>query len=171
MDGSALSDGEGTVRTAPIEINVHDPAPRRMSTSYRITIGYNSSAGSEHELGQKLAEEAIAICRCYSLIFAEAKRFISETPEKWKELQDYTMVYGTIREQDGKWYGEEHVIWSTEDLTCQITRSKEGEITVFQMASGGGEIRKMKELCRRAFCRVLIAVMHGNGIEVNLQVS
>ena len=56
------------------------------------------------------------------------------------------------------------------DLTMFHTGEGD-ERAVVQFASGHGEGRLIKESLRRAVCRLLIADMHNEDVEVNLRVA
>lgn len=120
-------------------------------TGYHISIGYN--ANGSLNAWALLMETVEEVCAAPGHIIAEVKR---ETLE-WKddELHDYVYRYK-----------------ARDDQSITITPpegDKNGE--VMQLASGGGESRRIKEAVRRAFSRLVMLRMHKLGIEVNLTVA
>lgn len=119
-------------------------------TSYRIEIGYNS-AHSTDAVEQKLRMVTEEICRHPELILKEAllregKVIPSEYGEAYRQpWQDKTIQF----------------LLATEDRS----------FCVYQMASGGGIEREYKEAMRRAFCRLVIEMMHRKGMEVTMVVG
>lgn len=123
-----------------------------MSTGYTISIGYNS-AHEKAEASEMLKRIVMEIQNKPSLIVSEAKRtnpFVSSNV-----LLPYAMAY-------------EHPV---RDATITVSVDSETGLTsVHQIASGGGDERRYKEIVRRAFCRLVIAEMHSLDMEVNLGV-
>lgn len=119
-----------------------------MSTGYTISVGYNSSFKKD-EVGWELEKIVKSICIDPEQLIQEAKRVEGKTipPE-------YVESY--------------HIPWK--DLAIQIV-IQDGLPVVIQLASGGGDSRDLKEAVRRAFCRLVLAHMHSQGMEVNLTVS
>lgn len=128
-----------------------------MSTGYRVEVGYNSSWHRD-DAWERLKAEAQRVRSDGQAILAEARRVEALRVDEFSAevLGEYVAAYA-----------------ADADLTLTIheSASEDERPCIRQLASGGGESRDIKELLRRAFCRLLIAAMHREGIEVNLVVS
>lgn len=122
-------------------------------TGYHIRVGYNSSWNTD-DAWRELVAAVERLRNDPGAIIVEASRVEGATAAKFEvsTLESYAMAYATDA-----------------DLTLKVLETPERE--VIQLASGGGEGREIKELMRRAFCRLVIAAMHQWGIEVTLVVA
>jgi hypothetical protein len=119
-------------------------------TSYVISIGYNS--GRVDDSWENLKATAIKICNAPGRIVSEAIRINPEMPQS----------HSSLLHEFAEPFKER------QDLTIKAYDESE---TVYLIASGGNVERDVKEILRRAFCRLLIEDMHRQGVEVNLHVS
>lgn len=120
-------------------------------TGYYIEVGYNSKWDKE-EVWKELKKVVIDICKNSKVLIEEIKR------ETNKVIPiDFIEKYK----------------WPCKDLTIRITENNEDnkENFISQAASGGGYERDCKEICRRAFCRLILLEMHKREMEVNIFVS
>lgn len=123
-----------------------------MSTSYHITVGYNS--------GFKNSEVE-------SLLRSEVERLCSQPKRILEEVQ---RVEGYLPDKE---YGE-HYRQPWQDLTIRYSEAEpenDLEFAVIQSASGGGNSREVKEAMRRAFCRLILEAMNRHHMEVNIHTA
>lgn len=126
-----------------------------MSTTYIISIGYNSGFSCKHDDSIKdkswelLKSVVNKICSDPNSIVEEARRF--NAPEE--EIDECTLENCAARYE---------LPWN--DMTIYFN---EEEKLVVQCAAGSREI---KEHIRRAFCRLVLQEMHKHNIEINLTV-
>lgn len=123
-----------------------------MSTSYFIEVGYNSA----HEL----AEVGEKLCAVVADIRANPQRITDEVRRvepgiSAEELEGFIESYRS----------------TVSDLTCCIVYDEDNLPRVLQCASGGGRSRALKEICRRAFARLVLAEMHRKHMDVSFTVS
>ena len=116
-------------------------------TCYLIQLGYNS--GFSRRTGSETAWDTVknlatVIRNNPDAIAAEVMRVEDARKD---ELAEHCERFATDK-----------------DLTIM-------ENAIMLLASGGGRARRLKEMTRRAFCRLLIGRAHALGIEVNLTVS
>lgn len=124
-------------------------------TSYHISVGYNSGPHRDIEVWRVLQQVVDEIRR-------EPTRIVMEAGREPHHCSGATMLE----------YAAAYLPSEDPDLTLRVIgpgdQEESGEIT--QFASGGGTSRVVKELLRRAFCRLVIFEMHQRGMEVNLNV-
>jgi hypothetical protein len=138
-------------------MNTHSKEPG-MSTSYHLSIGYNSGCSCPKELikpeqsWELLKSAVLVICGDPALIVAEARKF--GAPEQCANGPECCTLEGHAERYKTPW-------------TDQTIRFNEKNKQVIQIASGD---REVKEHVRRAFCRLVIAAMHKYNIEVNMEV-
>jgi len=127
-------------------------------TGYYIYIGYNSVL-SEFDVWQELKRVAAYYCENYNLIADDAVEIEGRDPKFNEKIFDYAKNYNN------------HT-----DLTIKIVDQKSDDIGnreryIAQLASAGGYSREVKEILRRAFCRVVLREMHKKGMEVCISVG
>jgi hypothetical protein len=124
-----------------------------MSTSYTIEVGYNSSY-DKAEVGEKLRAVVADIQANPQRITAEVRRV--EPRITAEELERFVESYRA----------------PVNDLTCRIVDDDETKLPrVHQCASGGGRSRDLKEICRRAFARLVLEDMHRAHMDVSFTVG
>jgi hypothetical protein len=132
-----------------------------MSTSYVISIGYNSGISCPARLiGESGATEAWGmlksvvekLCADTDRIVAEARAF--NAPENCEKGPDCCTLQNHADRYKLPW----------QDRTIYFDEKNQ---RVVQMASGD---RLVKEHIRRAFCRLVMAEMHKLNIEINIVV-
>ena len=131
-------------------------------TGYYIDVGYNSGYDRE-EVWIELKKLVISICKNPEILKEEIKREVDiNIPDEF--IESYR--------------------WPCKDLTIQIkeenTGTDEEKKYIQQYASGGNidfinnkfdNVRSYKEICRRAFCRLVLLKMHKKGMEINIYVA
>jgi len=115
---------------------------------------------------------------CYLSPGYDGHRCKGETWDKLKEVvaelkREPELLYAAVREMEPEWPGEQLRLFVgyyvlADDGTLCVEEEKQ---QVVQMASGGGEDRRLKEACRRAFCRLVIQRMHAECFEVSMVVA
>lgn len=124
-----------------------------MATSYTIEVGYNS-AYDKAEVGEKLRAVVANLQSTPQRIVDEVRR-----------------LDPSIRPDDLESFAESYRA-PVEDLTCRIVDDEETKLPrVHQCASGGGTSRELKEICRRAFARLVLDEMHRARMDVSFFVS
>lgn len=124
-----------------------------MATFYTIEVAYNSTHGKA-EVGKKL--QAVV-----GEIRANPQRIVDEV----------CRLDPSIHGDDIESFAESYRA-STKDLTCRIVEDEETKLPrIHSCASGGGTSREIKEACRRAFARLVLAEMHRAHMDVSLIVS
>lgn len=124
-----------------------------MATSYTIEVGYNSACDKE-EVGEKLRAVVASIQANPQRIADEVRRV--EPGIAAEELESFVESYRA----------------PVEDLTCRIVEDEETKLPrVHQCASGGGRSRDLKEICRRAFARLVLEDIHREHMDVSFFVS
>ena len=121
-------------------------------TGYIISVGYNS-AGNAKDVWKELRETAIKLKKEWKSIANEVKRV-----EDFAEME----LFGDEVDQYAKFYK------NSDDLTMVIDDKKQ---YIYQAASGGSRQRDIKEMLRRAVCRLILESMHKKKMEVNISVS
>lgn len=121
-----------------------------MVTQYSIEVGYNSGNTCD-EVWDALKQVVIAIQDEPQRIIDEVLRL--EPTTDLQRLKEFAVCYCR----------------PVEDLTIKVIEDETGQY-ISQFASGGGDDRRMKESCRRAFCRLVLEDMHRKRMEVNIVV-
>lgn len=130
-----------------------------MSTSYLISIGYNSGCSCEKDYIDKakawelLKNMVRSICADHTLIVDEARKF--DAPEHCETGPECCTLTNHAEKYKLPWT----------DRTIYFDEKKQ---QVVQMASGD---RLVKEHIRRAFCRLVMAEMHKLHVEINIVVA
>ncbi len=119
-------------------------------TGYYISVGYNSQHSPE-EVWRELEMVMRELCANPKRIADEACAVGAPIEVGGENIYDYAERY---QANDG----------------IAILETSEGK-HIAQTASGGGVSRILKEHLRRAFCRLVLAAMHGKGMEINITVS
>lgn len=127
-------------------------------TGYYLETGYNS-ASTRDDVWTRLKAITEDLCTDPARIAQEVSRLEPSLAES--EVRDYAEAY-RLRQ----------------DLTIKIVEEPPPHVDpaefqpyVQQLASGGGTARKLKEACRRAFCRLVIEAMHRERLEVTMRVT
>jgi hypothetical protein len=123
-----------------------------MATSYVIGIGYNSGYSSNKksdDLWEKIRDISLELCNNPELIVEEALK-VDSGKVTLEELTQYSKCYIT--------------------RTDSTIRFNEDEKQIRQCASGSLPSRLIKEILRRAFCRLLLYKAHAEGIEITIGV-
>jgi hypothetical protein len=130
-----------------------------MATSYIIDLGYFSGSkfkGGEDEAWKALKNAVAELREHVDSIVHEVQRVEPLHENDLPELRELASAYKA----------------TNGDLTLRIVEQQRHEQPplryVAQCASGE---RYLKEIVRRAFCRLVIKEMHRQGIEVNVRVS
>lgn len=144
-----------------------------MATGYHLEVGYNSGCSGFFGTHEDAANILLAVVRQVAespleiLMEAGRERGLSSL-SFYDDILDYAKRFQ---------YSLEH---PDEDGTVTITPPRGNESwRVMLLATGGPGIeedgawgaRSLKELVRRAFCRLVILEMHRRGIEVSLVVA
>ena len=124
-----------------------------MSVTYVIEKGYESNC--VEVFNKKLENVINDIVVDHDLIIKEIK----------KEKEIYSEVEKDIRLNYLPLYID-CLTGVNPDLTIQLKKDNNGFLKIFQTASGGGEEREIKELIRKAICRLIILEM--NKININV---
>ena len=137
-------------------------------TGYYLSVGYNSGSGGDADDFGTLVTVFEAVIRDPDRIVAEVRR-VEPPAAETRTLREYAAWYTHPDRREG------------EDCSFRIYRqpSDLGPLTnaddfspfIAQYASGGGSSRAIKEVVRRAVCRLVIADMHRRGVEVNFKVK
>lgn len=118
-----------------------------------IEVGYNSSY-DKAEVGEKLRAVVADIQANPQRITDEVRRV--EPGITAEELESFVESYRA----------------PVNDLTCRIVDDEETKLPrVHQCACGGGRSRDLKEICRRAFARLVLADMHREHMDVSFTVG
>ena len=128
-----------------------------MSTGYRLEVGY-LSGGNRADAWADLKAVALDICEHSNRIYDEVERVEGA---RGVALDEYVVAYRDRDDLTITFHETPNHFETPEDFRPYI----------YQMASGGGAGRELKEACRRAFCRLVIETMHRKRIEVNMIVS
>jgi len=121
-------------------------------TSYTIEVGYNS-VYDKKEVGDKLRAVVASIQASPERIIEEILRL--DPGMDAEELERFAESYR-----------------APVDLTCRIIEDEETKLPrVHQCASGGGTSRELKEICRRAFGRLVLEEMHRERMDVSFIVG
>lgn len=119
---------------------------------YHIRPGYNGNGPAPEKIIAALREIFERIRSNPSLIREELLRVESPgVPEA--DLQEYIDDYR-----------------DPASATMKIVE-EDGVFEVFQVASGVGESRAVKEMCRRAVCRIFLTEMSRRGVNISIVVA
>jgi hypothetical protein len=123
-------------------------------TGYYLSVGYNSAVGAD-----LVAAELISAVEKFrdrpDLIDAEILRVGEQIPEE----VDFTAHLAEFANRQSA------------ILRVDTYPGAPSQVTVRLLASGGGADRRVKEITRRAFCRLIFAHMHTRGMEINISVG
>lgn len=124
-------------------------------TGWYLSVGYNADYSAD-VVAAELIQAAERIRRNPELIEQEIRRVEGFRAPDHDVLEPYLDRF----QQEG-------------DLALQIDvyPGHPGQATVKLMASGDQPGRSLKSICRRAFCRLVLAEMHAKAMEVNISVG
>lgn len=121
-------------------------------TGYCISAGY-SGHYHKKEIEDALLEAVDLLRNTPALMTVEVLKMHVGEPRD--DLQGYEDAYKP----------------ENNDATIRIQRDEDGDLMVYQSASGGGIQRDIKERYRRAFIRLIIEHMHAKDMDINVSVS
>ena len=130
-------------------------------TGYYIYVGYNSN----HEdivVWNTLKRITKEICENPSVLVEEVLS-LHKIGNEIKMLREFSLSYKDCEDST-------ITIIEPNPLNPKGNAADLIRCEIVQYASGGGDEREVKELLRRAFCRLVLKEMHKRGMEVNILV-